>query len=455
MRLKQRPADFKVTELLRDGLLVPRAEHRVYRVTKRKLTSLEAAQELAAELDLSAAGEISMAGLKDRQGVTIQYMSVPKGKPLKLRREGLTVEDVGCIDHPLDSEDSEGNSFEIVVRDLGPPELDRARRSLDPVREHGLPNYFDEQRFGNLRHGQGWIALALMHGQVEEALRRLLTRISDWDPPRQWDFKSAMYRHWGDWRTCRDIAGKFGAHHSIFEHLCREPEDFAGAFQHVSSRIRLIHLYSYQSHLWNRGVARFFEDTVDPRGRFAVHTREGALVFPKQELILPRAWEGTFPLPGPGLDGARDRGQLELLTELIGEDGIVPEAFRIDDVPGFQLKPEQREVLVRPTGLRMRPAEPDPLNDGRKMLRIEFSLPRGAYATLVVRRLIGPSRGREDDHGGPGYRGGHGGRGSRGSRSGRGFRGRGRGARSSRRGGGGARGEARGGTRGGRPGRGE
>ena len=155
MRLKQRPADFKVTELLRDGLLVPRAEHRVYRVTKRKLTSLEAAQELAAELDLPAAGEISMAGLKDRQGVTIQYMSVPKGKPLKLRREGLTVEDVGCIDHPLDSEDSEGNSFEIVVRDLGPPELDRARRSLDPVREHGLPNYFDEQRFGNLRHGQG------------------------------------------------------------------------------------------------------------------------------------------------------------------------------------------------------------------------------------------------------------------------------------------------------------
>ena len=49
MRLKQRVGDFRVRELLRKDYLTEAGEHRVYRVTKRKLTSDEAARTLAQE----------------------------------------------------------------------------------------------------------------------------------------------------------------------------------------------------------------------------------------------------------------------------------------------------------------------------------------------------------------------------------------------------------------------
>ena len=47
MKLKSRAADFRVRELLAPEVLQKKGEFRVYRVIKRKLTSLEAAEVLA------------------------------------------------------------------------------------------------------------------------------------------------------------------------------------------------------------------------------------------------------------------------------------------------------------------------------------------------------------------------------------------------------------------------
>ena len=57
MELKQRVGDFRVRELLRPDVLRPSGEFRVYRVIKRKLTSLEAAEALALEAG-RAAGDV-------------------------------------------------------------------------------------------------------------------------------------------------------------------------------------------------------------------------------------------------------------------------------------------------------------------------------------------------------------------------------------------------------------
>jgi len=389
VKIKQKPTDFKVTELLDEDVLVKRGPHRVYRVTKRQQTSLEAA-DILADLAGVRAGDVSMAGLKDRQGVTRQYMSIPKGKTVDFQRNEFRVETVGSCEEEISSSHSQGNAFEIVVRDLGEQELTRARKALDSVREFGMPNYFDEQRFGNLRHKQGWIARDLMQGRAESALKRLLTGVSDFDNKHNRSFKSALFRNWGKWNTCRDIAGKFGQHHSIFEHLRRNDGDFKGAFRFVSSRIRLIHLYAIQSHVWNRVLAGTIEQNVDSAKRFTFRTLEGKLVFPLYEVRLPDSWQNKLTLPGPSLEGVTDEDQRKRFAGVFADGDLSVETFRIDDVPGFALKPEQRDAVVIPKDLRLRPPEPDPMNRGKKFVRLSFSLPRGSYATLVVRRLIGP-----------------------------------------------------------------
>lgn len=298
MKLKSRAADFRVRELLAPEVLQKKGEFRIYRVIKRKLTSLEAAEVLAQEAGRGA-GEIAMCGLKDRQGVTTQYMSIRHGPEVSAAGSDVKIETIGFAAKELDSKDSTGNAFELVVRDLHTEELAALRTNLARIRKQGVINYFDEQRFGNLRHGQGWIALDLMKGQAERALKMLLAARSLHDDPRTKVLKQALWENWGDWSACRDIAGKLGAHHSVFEHLRRHPDDFAGAFYHVGSRVRLIHLYAYQSHVWNRAVADFVREHVPVDKRVVLESEEGALIYPSERDLLPVAPDATFRLPGP------------------------------------------------------------------------------------------------------------------------------------------------------------
>jgi tRNA pseudouridine13 synthase len=391
MIIKQRSEDFRVRELLREGVLVERGDWRVYRVVKRKLTSIDAAARLAERAGVPA-GEVSMAGLKDRQGVTVQHMAVPHGKEVTLREDDLRIESVGFARDELTPADSEGNAFEIVVRGLEHEELDIVRANLALVREQGVVNYFDDQRFGNVRHHQGWIALMLLRGEHEAALKRLLTGRSPHDDRQRAAFKQALAGAWGDWRECRDVAGRFGSHHSVFEHLKRAPDDFAGAFEHVATRLRLIHLYAFQSHLWNRVVSTWIAEKSDPATQVWSETVEGPLCFPGGPLP-GHGPEATFRLPGPRLADVTDAEQRALYADALAHLRLVPAAFEIQGVPGFQLKGEDRRLQVVPRHLRIRPSEPDPMNRGLRLVKLRFDLPRGSYATLVLKRLLAQSVG--------------------------------------------------------------
>lgn len=391
MKLKQRVGDFRVRELLRDGYLGRSGDYRVYRVSKRKLTTPEAVGALAREAGVEP-GEIGVAGWKDRQGITIQYMSVRRGRPVRLDEPELKIDTAGFADEALSSEQSRGNAFEVNVRALRSDDLRRLRGALPVIREHGLVNYFDDQRFGNLVHGQGWIAKDLMLGEYERALRTLLTARSPHDDDRRRRFKQGLQRAWGDWRACRDVAGRFGAHHSVFEHLAKNAGDFAGAFTFVASRVRLIHLYAWQSHVWNRAVVDLVRAHVPAAERLLMECEDGLLVTYAGDPPPELARRESFRLPGAGLEDVTDRVELDLLEDVLARERMVADRFRIEGVSGFGLKGEERRLIVRPEHLRVRPAEPDPLNRGARMVRIRFELPRGSYASLVVKRLLARSR---------------------------------------------------------------
>jgi tRNA pseudouridine13 synthase len=400
MRLKQRVGDFRVRELLRRDVLADSGDFRVYRVTKRKLTSDDAARALAEEAGVELA-EVGMAGLKDRQGLTIQYMSVARGRPVELATPELKIEPVGFAARALTSEDSLGNAFELTVRALGRGELHRLRLNLPLVRAHGTLNYFDDQRFGNLTHGQGWIYKGLCLGETEAALRRLLGAPSARDDERHRRFKDALAQHWGDWRECRDDAGRFGAHHSVFEHLAKNPDDFAGAFQHVSTRVKLIHLFAWQSHLWNRALAEWVRSLLPVEERVVLTSEEGNLIAFAGAPPAALAEKPTLRLPGERLTDVADPGERALYERVLAEEELAPERMAVEGVPGFHLKGEEREVFLRPAHLRVRPPEDDALNRGAFAVRVRFELPRGSYATLVVKRLfaegVGERREREEE----------------------------------------------------------
>ena len=148
--LRATPEDFEVDEILgfAAGMEGP---HALLQVRKRGANTEWVARELA-----RAAGvkpfEVGFAGLKDRNAVTTQHFTVPRGKRAAEEFAGLTGEGFEVLSaaphqRKLPRGALEGNRFVITVRGLNCDRADLDER-LRAIATGGVPNYFGEQRFG-------------------------------------------------------------------------------------------------------------------------------------------------------------------------------------------------------------------------------------------------------------------------------------------------------------------
>jgi tRNA pseudouridine13 synthase len=148
--IKNAPEDFVVDEI---PAYEPSGEgpHLLIHFRKRNLTTDEAVRTFAGALRVERR-DIGVAGLKDKQAVTTQWISVPyaagmEDKLLALRGE-IEVLRSGRHGNKLKTGHLKGNVFTIVVRDVDPSEIEDARAALDRIAREGVANAFGAQRFG-------------------------------------------------------------------------------------------------------------------------------------------------------------------------------------------------------------------------------------------------------------------------------------------------------------------
>jgi tRNA pseudouridine13 synthase len=385
MRLKCTPEDFRVRELLQWDE-VPGGGYVVHLLHKEKLSTPEALSVLCRDADVDRAA-IAYAGLKDRQAVTDQYLTIA-GRAVELKLANLRLSPVGTTDRPLTSKQSAGNAFTIVIRDLMPPRAAQLRRGLPSLLKTGLPNYFDDQRFGSLRHGQGFPMLAVLRGDYERALQQFIAEPSPVAISGDVKLKRTLQLRWRDWEACLRIA-RGPAYEPIFHHLLGSPDDFRGALECVPLRQRVIHAFAYQSYLWNRALSRLLRGGVDSSQRLRLATIAGDLLAWKylapereQKLAVMRT-----PLYGPDGDGGSEPFRRAMQEEL-QQAGLSRDDFLRHQVPGMIWKEEERAAMAKPFDVEEPQLEPDDMYHGRVKATLQFSLPRGAYATMVVKRLF-------------------------------------------------------------------
>jgi tRNA pseudouridine13 synthase len=146
---KASPEDFEVEEIpayLPNGL--SDGEHGYLWIEKRGRSTPEVAKMLARHLGLTDR-DISWAGLKDKQAVTRQWLSLPWKAMAKLEgfsAPGLTVLQTSRHRNKLKSGHLRGNRFTLVVREV--TDVGAAKASFEQLGLRGLPNAFGDQRFG-------------------------------------------------------------------------------------------------------------------------------------------------------------------------------------------------------------------------------------------------------------------------------------------------------------------
>ncbi|MGA8890558.1 MAG: tRNA pseudouridine(13) synthase TruD [Anaeromyxobacteraceae bacterium] len=385
MKLKQLPEDFSVSESWRFDP-DPRGEWYVYLMDKQKLSTFEAVERLRAAAGIPSA-DVSYCGLKDKQGRTTQLVAV-RGTRVEMQEPDLRLKPLGRTATALSAANTTSNRFAVTVRDLSEEDVARLPASVAEVRRIGVVDYFDSQRFGSLKHGQGFLVKELMRGDHEGALRNFLARPSELDRTDDARVKQFWKENWGHWERKNPYPGA-DRYDLVVRWLRKHPGDFLGAFLRTEPRWRGLQVFAYQSWLWNEGVKAYLRDVVGVERLVSIRYQAGTLLFPREiDRDLARELrDRTFPLLAPQTTFEDPRVERAALSVLAREKQVLAD-LRVKDAPQIHFDPEERPLLVLPGKLVVGEARKDELNRGRLRVNLAFTLPPGAYATLVVKRLF-------------------------------------------------------------------
>lgn len=337
--IKDIPEDFIVEELLPDGFIKKQGEYKVLLLTKRGENTEDRLQEIANKLHMPRR-MIGYCGNKDRQAVTRQYITIRTS----IWRNSSNIEELthaGYSDESLGLGTNIGNVFTITVRDLKPDE--KATKVLS------IPNYFDEQRFSK---------------NNAEIGKSIISK----------DFVKA----------CKLACGSTGANPIL-------------QLRHIPQRQLLMYVHAYQSLLWNRTAYAFLVDKGKNAKRIAkgktkektegktIEYSQGKLFFPSGKIA-----DADIPLIGFATMPAEIKNPLlkKIITKILSEEKITPRDFIIPQMPEITSEGGERHLLIALTKFQLGKPVPDDLHPGKNKQALSFTIPKGSYATIVVKAMF-------------------------------------------------------------------
>lgn len=380
MKIKQEPGDFRVDELT-DIVPGNTGEYALYRLEKTGWTTPDAISMVRRrwQLDLR---RVSYGGLKDRHAVTRQHLTVFRGPQQNLTQDGVDVEYLGRVEFAFTAEHIRANRFIVTMRHLKESDLAAALVAAEDLGRAGVPNYFDDQRFGSVGRGNTFVAREMVRGNFEAALKLALAEPYAHDRPPAKREKQLLRDRWGDWPGLKASLLR-GHARSLVDYLVTHPTDFKGAVARLRPELGGLYLAAYQSYLWNRVLDRWLRARCSPESLGAIELAVGRFAVPLAAAAdaLAGHADSTLPLPS-----ARLKVSTPEIDAVLADEGLTLSTLK---VPGLQ-KPYfskgDRPAFLRPAGVSADPGD-DALNRGRKTLTLRFDLPRGGYATMIVKRL--------------------------------------------------------------------
>jgi tRNA pseudouridine13 synthase len=383
--IKQRLEDFVVEEL---PLYEPsgEGEHTYVVIEKRDMGTLEALGVLAARFGISSR-DIGCAGLKDARGVTRQTLSVPGIAPealLEVQGPKLRVLSARRHGNKLRIGHLAGNRFDLRLRGLPHERYGDLVRVLDELKRRGVPNYFGEQRFGV--RGDSWrIGRDFLRGAWDDALAQFCGRPAAVDHERV-----LQARRLYDEGRFREAAAAWPRGFREQIRMCEALHKNKGraryAMRAMNQRLARFYVSAWQSHLFNAVLAARI-DTYDQllAGDLAWKHANGSVFLvgdPARE--AERAARVEVSPTGP-LYGGRMSEPTGVPQEI--EERVLREhvATRDEFSAASWFRPSGgRRPLRFPLAEYAASWESDDLG---AHARVQFTLPSGCYATVVLREV--------------------------------------------------------------------
>ena len=381
--IKNRPEDFIVDEI---PLYEPcgDGEHLYLCVRKTGITHDLMVQLIAIEFGVKPRA-IGTAGRKDRSAVTTQLVSIHlpgvANRAVSFSHDGLDLMWQDRHTNKLRFGHLLGNRFDIRIRDIDPVKVTTLQKRLDVLSNQGMPNAFGVQRFGNDANNH-LLGAALVANKYEELVALILAG----------DDRHHQFAKEGEYKKALD-AWPMG--NPVQQHVLKclvSGKDFSRACQRISKTMQKLWVNALQSFIFNQTLTRRQEDGSwstllvgdlawqhDGGGRTFEVTGEDDL----QERCERIELSPTGPLWGPKMrmpNGDVLKAELEELDVLDMREALQQNDKRLAAGARRPLR-----VPVKNTAIG------SGVDEHGGFVRVQFELPAGSYATVLIDALLNAS----------------------------------------------------------------
>jgi tRNA pseudouridine13 synthase len=398
-QVRQCATDFVVNEVYADRSALE-GRYQLVKVTKTNTETHHLVRDLSRRFGISQK-RISWAGTKDKRAVTTQRMSLDSIRfenPLTLGN--AVVEPIGRSDRRVSLGDLEGNDFFITIRGVEGARGEVACAVASVVGEihnsRGVPNFFGIQRFGSIRPVNQLVGRALVDGDVERAVMTYIGKPFLDEPEDVKEVRKLVLDTHDFKEALRRMPVRMRYERAMLNHLAKYPNDFDGALGALSLNLQKLFVHSFQSYLFNTMVSNrigrgfplnigFDGDRVWVSGRGRIRT-----VVPKNREEVNQslaAGNASVQMSVPGYDTEVSDGDIGTIEQdVLASEGVDLDDFKIESCPRLASKGVLRNVLL-PVDVRFS-VMPDELNEDRAKVELSFFLPKGGYATAVLREVL-------------------------------------------------------------------
>jgi len=347
----------------------------------------------------------NFAGTKDRSATTTQLCSVfgvSAERMLTAHVKDVRINGAWPASEKIKLGVLKGNRFCVTINKENcgiEPDFEKVNAR---ARESGqITNFFGKQRFGSLRANTHLVGHYVLKGDYKAAVENYLvfrdcdaedckekiseTRREELEVRKRleqdWDYKAALgyFPAWLKYEV------------SILRHMKDNPTGYIGAIRRIPRSIQLMFIHAAQADVFNSALAARIEagklktpieaDFFAPIDSLGFPDDEKAVAVSKEnknEIAAKIASnEGVICASLVGFDTAviDEFSQAEL-----DKRGITKEMFSIKSMPELSSKGGMRPLWVNAVGLKAEKLD--------FAVRLSFSLPSGAYATVAIEQLI-------------------------------------------------------------------
>jgi tRNA pseudouridine13 synthase len=384
--IKQNDEGFKVSEIIDELFLnnlssIWDENHRfpLYILNTRSIDSNHALFEIKKELGI----RLKVVGIKDAKAVTRQYASSEQTKniPREAKTQHTLLTLKGFTKTPLRKSFLHGNEFTIAINN---PKFSNISAFVPELKN--IANFYGLQRFGSKRMITHLVGREIVKRNFKNAVELLLSYSTDYDSSISREVRGKCRDPKNYSQVLKQLPKGMDIEYQVISALVKG-EGYIAALRSIPITIRRLFVQAYQAYLFNKCLSIAIlsgENVLKGKEGDLCFEMEGQIIFGRIRRLNPNLdLDSKKIVPAIMLVGYAfqpGKGRFELITQKIMQEEVI-------SAKEFYIK-EMQELSAQ-GGFRQAPLYCRDFSY-TDALTLCFKLPKGSYATTLLRELMKP-----------------------------------------------------------------